>query len=290
MNKLSRTVAVTGGAGRVGRLVAANLNAAGHRVRILDLPTADFSGLESHGIYAGDINDRDYLTSALEDADVVIHLAALLPPIAAENPELTHRINVQGTKDVLDIMDSVSHNGLLVFSSSVVVYGNTQHLQPPIGTETPLRGTGVYAETKIAAEEAIFDAGRPAVILRISGVSVPDFLLPPEVWPFTATQRMEFVHVDDVAAALTSAATHRAEQVSVHNIAGGESWRLTGRRYSDAYLSAFQLPADEAAFLDQSLAFDFYQTESANRELHFEPRSFEAFQSALRKAIAKALS
>ena len=95
----------------------------------------------------------------------------------------------------------------LVFSSSVVVYGNTQDLDAPIRTDAPLQGVGAYAESKIAAETAIAVSGRNSVILRISGVSVPDFLLPPDRWPFTSDQRMEFVQVADVAAALTSAAT-----------------------------------------------------------------------------------
>ncbi len=291
MNENSRTVAVTGGAGRVGRLLASNLDALGHTVRILDLPQADFGGLENFETFPGDICDREYVRSALAGADVVVHLAALLPPVAEERPELTHRVNVEGTKNALDAMDSMAGGGMLVFSSSVVVYGNTQGMQPPVTTDAPLRGAGAYPESKIAAEEAIGESGRAAVALRISGVSVPDFLLPPAVWPFTADQRMEFVLIDDVAAALTSAAVGDFDAgMAVHNIAGGESWRLTGRQYSDAYLGAFQIPGDEAKFLDQSEAFDFYDIGSAVEDFGFSPTPFGCFLSAFESSIAKALS
>ena len=289
MSDISRTVAVTGGAGRVGRLLASNLGALGHAVRILDLPQADFDGLERFETLPGDICDFEYMRSALAGADVVVHLAALLPPVAEERPELTHRVNVEGTKNTLDAMDSIA--GMLVFSSSVVVYGNTQSMEPPVTTNAPLRGAGAYAESKIAAEEAIAESGRPAVILRISGVSVPDFLLPPQVWPFTADQRMEFVQIDDVAAALTSAADGDfAAGTAAHNIAGGESWRLTGRQYSDAYLGAFQIPSEEGRFLERSEAFDFYDIDSAVEVLGFSPTPFGCYLSALESSIAKALS
>ena len=291
MSETSRTIAVTGGAGRVGRLLASSLGALGHAVRILDLPQADFDGLERFETLPGDICDFEYMRSALAGADVVVHLAALLPPVAEERPELTHRVNVEGTENTLRAMDSMAGAGVLVFSSSVVVYGNTQSMEPPITTDAPLRGAGAYAESKIAAEEAMAESGRPAVILRISGVSVPDFLLPPEVWPFTANQRMEFVQIDDVAAALTSAADGDfAAGTAAHNIAGGESWRLTGRQYSDAYLGAFQIPSEEGRFLERSEAFDFYDIDSAVEVLGFSPTPFGYFLSALESSIAKALS
>ena len=290
MDEIGRTVAVTGGAGRVGRLVASDLGAAGHTVRILDLPEAEFGGLESFEMWPGNISDSDYVRAALDRADVVVHLAALLPPVADEKPELTHRVNVSGTENVLDAMQSVAPDGLLVFSSSVVVYGNTQDLDPPIRTDAPLQGVGAYAESKIAAETAIAVSGRTSVILRISGVSVPDFLLPPDQWPFTSDQRMEFVQVADVAAALTSAATVDFEPgLAIHNVAGGESWRLTGRQYSDAYFAAFQIPANEAKYLERSEAFDFYDTESAIRKLDFRPASFDHFVAELEESIARAL-
>ena len=291
MSDASRIVAVTGGAGRVGRLLASSLDALGHTVRILDLPQADFGGLENFETLSGDICDYEYMRSALAGADVVAHLAALLPPVAEQRPELTHRVNVEGTKNVLDAMDSMAGAGMLVFSSSVVVYGNTQSMEPPITTDAPLRGAGAYAESKIAAEEAIVESGRPALILRISGVSVPDFLLPPEVWPFTADQRMEFVQLGDVAAALTAAAdSDFAAGTAAHNIAGGESWRLTGRQYSDAYLGAFQIPSAEARFLERSEAFDFYDIGSAVEALDFKPASFDRFRAALEDSIAQALA
>ena len=291
MNGSGLTVAITGGAGRVGRLMASSLREGGNRVRILDLPQANFEGLEGLENMPGDICDERYLAAALGGADVVVHLAAILPPVAEEQPDLTRRVNIEGTRSVLRAMKLVVPESLLVFSSSVVVYGDTQMRKPPIDTSVPRSGRGPYPQSKIAAEEAVLASGVRSVILRISGVSVPDFLLPPEVWPFTANQRMEFVHVADVAGAVAAAATLDPGQVSaIHNIAGGETWRMTGQDYSDAYLDAFQMPSAEAQFLDVSESFDYYDTESAVLSFGFSPTSFEQFQKLLVEAIARAFS
>ena len=291
MNESGRTIAITGGAGRVGRLVASILREGGNRVRILDLPQANFEGLEGFENMPGDIGDETYLAAALGGVDVVVHLAAILPPVAEEQPDLTRRVNVEGTRRVLRAMESAMPQSLLVFSSSVVVYGDTQMRKPPVDTSVPTRGLGAYPESKIAAEEAVLSSGVRSVILRISGVSAPDFLLPPEVWPFTSNQRMEFVHVADVAAAVAAAAAISPAAVgAIHNIAGGETWRMTGQDYSDAYLDAFQMPSGEAQFLDVSESFDYYDTESAVLSLGFSPTSFGQFHASLVEAIARALS
>ena len=77
-----KRITITGGAGSVGREVAACLAARGHRVRVFDLPGCDFGPFEHVAqvqIVKGDIRDRDGLQRAVSDVDAVIHLAALLP-------------------------------------------------------------------------------------------------------------------------------------------------------------------------------------------------------------------
>ena len=286
--------AITGGAGRVGRLVAADLLDRGFRVRILDLPQVSFEGLAGTAgvqILAGDIGDGAYLEAAFVGASAIAHLAAVLPPAADDRPDLARRVNVEGTRNVLSAMRRAAPRARLVFSSSVVVYGNTQGEQPPVAADRSLQGRGGYAESKIAAEALVWESGVRAVTLRISGVSVADFLMPPVPWPFTAEQRMEFVLLEDVASAV-AAAVCAGERVNgtAFNISGGPTWRMRGRDYSDAYYGAFEIPPEEARFLKESRAFDFYETAPAAEELGFEPVPFAEFQTMLKEAIALALS
>ena len=286
------TVGITGGAGRVGRLVAEDLAGSGAQVKILDLPGVNYEGLEGRPgfeVVPGDIGDGEYLQAALAGCDVVVHLAAVLPPVADENRELAQRVNVDGTRNVLAAMRAVCPESRLVFGSSVVVHGNTQALKPPVKIDTELNGIGAYAESKMASERHIRESGLSSTVLRISGVSVADFLMPPDIWPFTAGQRMEFVLREDVAAAVAAVARRPETSGKVFNVSGGETWRMTGREYSDAYLAAFQMAPEEARFLEESTAFDFYDMEATTAGLDFSPTNFAGFIAGVEDAIRKAL-
>lgn len=292
MSETTRSIAITGGAGRVGRLVAEDLAAGGTGVKILDLPGVNYEGLEGRQgfeVLPGDIGDGDYLQTAFAGCDVVVHLAAVLPPVADENRELAQRVNVDGTRNVLAAMQSVCPESRLVFGSSVVVYGDTQALKPPVKIDTELNGVGAYAESKMASEKLIHESGLSSTILRISGVSVADFLMPPDIWPFTAGQRMEFVLREDVAAAVAAAARLPETGVQTLNVSGGDTWRMTGQEYSDAYLAAFQMASEDANFIEESTAFDFYDMDATTAALDFSPTAFAGFIAGVEEAIRKAL-
>lgn len=292
MNKTARSVAITGGAGRVGRLVAEDLAGDGLVVKILDLPGVSYDGLEDQAGYEilpGDIGDGDYLRAAFAGCEAVVHLAAVLPPVADDNPALTQRVNVDGTANVLATMQAVAPEAHLVFGSSVVVYGNTQKYEPPVGIDTELNGIGAYAQSKMASEDLIREVGLTSTVLRISGVSVADFLMPPDIWPFTAEQRMEFVLREDVATAAAAAVRKPGGAWRVFNVAGGDTWRMTGQAYSDAYLAAFEMEPEDANFIEESTAFDFYDTTTTATELGLTTTPFAGFIDGVEAAIRKAM-
>ena len=138
------TVAIVGGAGRLGKALAVGLRDRGHRVRVFDLPLMDFSGLEGIEQIKGDVTDAQAITSALGGADTVIHLAALLPPKSEADREVTWRINAGGTKNVVDVISSLDASIHLIFSSSVATYGDTTQEQPPIRVDYPQQALDIY--------------------------------------------------------------------------------------------------------------------------------------------------
>ena len=78
-------ILITGGAGNFGRGLAEALREQGHALRILDLPSCDFSffdGWEKTRVLPGDIMDTASLKETLEGVDWLFHLAAILPPAA----------------------------------------------------------------------------------------------------------------------------------------------------------------------------------------------------------------
>lgn len=134
---------VTGGAGFIGSHVTNDLLSRGHNVVVLD----NFSTgkLENLGpgceIIEADITDpiRD------RDFDAVFHLAAFVSaPDSIRDPDECFRVNVDGSKNVLDL-------GLpTVLASSAAVYGNKEGIAEECSALNPV---SPYGESKLEMEE-----------------------------------------------------------------------------------------------------------------------------------------
>ena len=276
----------------MGREVALLLAARGHRVRVLDLAGCDFSPLEGLAgveIVRGDITDRNVLQRAAAGIDVALHLAALLPPTSERSRERTMAVNVQGTANLIDALKSANRDARLVLSSSVCVYGDTGARQPPVGVDAPLQAVDLYAESKIEAERLVRASGLDSAVLRISGISVPAFLAPPEVWPFRADQRIEFVCRDDVVQALAACVERADLSGQVFTIAGGPTWRMLGREYVARFNEVMGLPPEEGQYSERTGYFDWYDTDESQAALRYQQTPFERFLEWLDAAIEAAL-
>ena len=49
-----------------------------------------------------DLTDRASLEACVQNVDGVIHLAAIIPPLADHQPALAERVNVQGTQNLIE--------------------------------------------------------------------------------------------------------------------------------------------------------------------------------------------
>jgi nucleoside-diphosphate-sugar epimerase len=287
------TVLVTGGAGSMGRQVALQLAASGHRVRILDLPMCDFSAFDGKPgleIVKGSIEDEALLARAVAGVDTVIHLAALLPPGSERDRQRTMSINLVGTERLLEALERSSPEAHLVFSSSVCVYGDTSPREPPVAVTAQPRPVDLYGESKARAEEAIRKRGVQHTILRIAGVSVPEFLEPPAVWPFAAQQRIEFVCREDVVTALIACVGSQQVWNKTLNIAGGPTWRMLGHSYVGQFNAVMGLDPDDGRYLDRPGTFDWYDTAESQALLSYQQTSFGRFLELLGEAIEQALA
>jgi len=250
----------------------------------------DFTGLEEDGdfeILRGDITRSAAVQQSVEGVSAVIHLAALLPPASERRHELTFAVNVEGTLRMAKALKKANPDAPLVFSSSVSTYGDTTGGKLPITVDHSQQALDIYAESKIAAERSLRESCPNAVILRISGISVPSVQSPPEVWPFMADQRIEFVHRDDVVTALCNAAMMREAKGSVFNIAGGATWRTRGKNYVKDYYDLLGVPIEEARFQERPGWCDWYDTKESQRILRYQSTSYQVYLGQIRDEIEK---
>ena len=272
----------------MGRRVAQRLHNEGYTVRVFDLPNMDYSGLEGEEgfeVLRGDLTKADSVEQAVMGISALIHLAALLPPTSERRRELTFAVNVEGTARVAEALKQANPNAPLVFSSSVSTYGDTTGVGPPITVDCPQQALDIYAGSKIAAEKSIRENCPNTVILRISGISVPSIQSPPEVWPFMAEQRIEFIHRDDVVTALCAAVGVESSRGHVFNIAGGSTWRTTGRAYVKDYYDLLGVPIKEACFQEHPGWFDWYDTKQSQHVLRYQNTSYQAYLDQLHAEI-----
>jgi nucleoside-diphosphate-sugar epimerase len=239
---------VTGGAGFIGSNLVDALVAAGDDVRVLD----DFSsgkienldGARSRiDLVEGSITDRETVRRALAGRDYVLHHAALASvPRSMADPLLNHRINVDGT---LNLLLAARDAGVkrFVLASSSAVYGE--------GPDDPKRETSAtlpqspYAASKLIGEQYCgqFTACGwvPTVCLRYFNIFGPrqdpasDYaaVIPifihrmldgkaPTIYG-DGRQTRDFVYVENVVRANLLAVERDSAVGGVFNIAGGTS-------------------------------------------------------------------
>lgn len=286
-------VLITGGAGSLGLRLSLALCERGYQVNVFDLPQCDYQwaeGRENVRVIKGDIRDDQAVEEALAGIDTVMHLAALLPPNSERNRERTWEINVGGTQVVLEACRRQKEPPHLLFASSVSTYGDTSREEPPVRVTRSQRPLDIYGESKVAAEGLILPSALPYTILRISGIAVPAFLDPPEVWPFTAQQRIEFIAVGDLVTCLVSLVGRREAYGKALNIAGGPSWQVSGEEYVRRFCETMELPAEEACFSDQPGWLDWYDTAESQALLSYQGTSLDRFHQLLRSAVEEALA
>ena len=285
---MTNPILITGGAGSVGRQLASMFLEEGRRVRIFDLPFMDFTGLDEDPnveVYKGDITDPKSVSKAAEGISGVLHLAAILPPNSEKNKEFTFKVNVDGTNNIVEAIKDSSPDATIVFTSSISTYGDTSAEDDPITIEQSQNAIDVYAESKIAGEKLLKESGANFVILRIASIAVPEFLEPPEPWPFTSEQRVEMIHRDDVADAIKNSVDSKEAVGKVFNIAGGDSWRLRGKNYVEDFFQVMGAPVEMAVYRDSTGWNDWYDTTESQRILSYQNRSYSYYSDQMKKII-----
>ena len=278
-------VLVTGGAGSMGRLVSENLINDGHQVNIFDLPQANYEGFDNSKtkIFKGNLNDSS-IEESIMGVDTVIHLAAILPPTANINLELTEKVNVDGTRNLLSSIEKIDPNIHIIFSSSVSIYGKNLD-NSTIHLDNPANPDDHYAKTKYDSEVLVEQSNINHTILRISGVSIPVFQEPPSEWPFLPNQKIEFIHRDDVVTSICNSVNNKEAYGQMFNISGGKSWQITGEKYVKDYFEILEVDMENALYQKEEGHFSWYESSKSNKILQYQNNNYENYLAQIRQDL-----
>jgi len=278
-------VLVTGGAGSMGRLVSENLINDGHQVNIFDLPQANYEGFDTSKtkIFKGNLNDSS-IEESIMGVDTVIHLAAILPPTANINLELTEKVNVDGTRNLLSSIEKIDPNIHIIFSSSVSIYGKNLD-NSTIHLDNPANPDDHYAKTKYDSEVLVEQSNINHTILRISGVSIPVFQEPPSEWPFLPNQKIEFIHRDDVVTSICNSVNNKEAYGQMFNISGGKSWQITGEKYVKDYFEILEVDMENAVYQKEEGHFSWYESSKSNKILQYQNNNYENYLAQIRQDL-----
>ena len=175
-------ITILGGAGFLGRKVAARLAAAGElggrpvsSLTLFDLaapPPPNGARFPVHSL-AGDLAELPP-AAIPPGTDVVFHLAAVVSSAAEADYELGRRVNVRGTDAVIDACRRLATPPRVVFTSSVASFSGGQ--DAVLADDARQVPANSYGAQKAAAELFLADASRrgmlDAVLIRLPTVIV----------------------------------------------------------------------------------------------------------------------
>ena len=281
-------VLVTGAAGNLGQETIANLLDAQHQVRAFDLPGKHTERLvQRHGAridqFWGDLTQRSDVAGAMRGVDVVIHNAALIPPPSEKRPDLSWRVNVEGTQHVIDAALAQPTPPRVMLASSIAVYGPRQDQAPPARVDDPIVATDHYSTHKIECEKRLRESGLTWLVTRI-GASPPakpqggDPDLLRFMFERDLDSRVEFIHPKDVGMAQARAVDVEEAWNRVLLLGGGPRCHLRNRDLMHRMFERLGIGAlPDEAFGGEPLYGDWMDTEESQRLLDYQRHTFDDF-------------
>ncbi len=173
-------IGITGASGHIGNNLCRELIKRGHHVKVL-IHTSDKSlaDLDVEKV-KGNILDNIVVNKLVEGTDFVYHTAAIIS-IGSNSKENVFKVNIEGTRNVIEACISHKIKRLIHFSSIHALRNLSSDLM--LNEDNPLVGTEAfnYDQSKANSELLVIDGckrGLNAIILNPSGVIGPFDYIP----------------------------------------------------------------------------------------------------------------
>jgi len=239
-------VVITGGAGFIGRKLATSLleknsldlgggkSGAVDKVTVFDVgePDPPFPPDPRLDVVTGDVSDIETIRKLITpDVDAVFHLAAVVSSGAEADFDLGMRVNLGGTRAVLDVCRELGTVPRVCFASSVAVFGG--NVPDVIQDDTHLTPQTSYGAQKAMGELMINDYSRKGFIDG-RALRLPTIVARPGK-PNKAASTFASSIIREPLQGDTTICPVAPEQAM---------WLLSPRRVVDAFIRAAELPAE----------------------------------------------
>lgn len=207
----------------------------------------------------GDLLDPVAVREAMGDATVVIHMGGMVSPMADRFPEKTMRVNVEGTRNIVEAVKERRDRDevRLIYIGSVAQISDRSEPNHWGRAGDPVMASrfDFYGLSKINAERVVAESGlKRWASLRQSGILHPGLFLrgsDPITFHVPLRGVLEWATVEDSArlmAALCGEDVPEEFWRGFYNIGSGKDYRLTNYEFEKLILGAVGSPAPEKIF------------------------------------------
>ena len=283
-------ILITGAFGLVGTYVLDALEKENHTLRCFDVKTKRNlkiakKYLNRHEVIWGDIRSLEDNRKIVENQDVIIHLAAILPPITERNRTIAEEVNISGLKNLITAVSELPKPPKLLFSSSVSIYGDTRSKQQPISIEEEFQPTEDYARHKILGMNLLKQSSLQYAIFVLGVITPVKFLLiDPKMFETPIDTNIELLHPLDIGKAYVNSISNEDIWYKTHHIAGGASCRVKYYDYVTEAMSAMGIGAlPKEAFGGSLYHSSFMSSEESEQLLNYQKHSYKDIISDMKK-------
>jgi nucleoside-diphosphate-sugar epimerase len=275
-------VLLTGAFGNIGSSTVQELLRQGHSVSCFDQhnrQTEKKARLIEDRVQViwGDLRNSADVAGAVQNQDVIVHLGYVIPPAIEDDPEMAQRVNMDGTRYVLEAALQQAQPPKVLFASSLDVFGFTQNQPPPRKVTDPVQVTDDYTKHKLYCEARVRNSGLTWSIYRFADVPPLAPRRPhPIMYRIPLNTRFEMLHTYDAGLAIVNGIVCDDIWGKVLLIGGGSTCQVFYRDYLGRMLDAMgigMLP--EAAFGHDPYCTDWLDTAESERLLHYQRHSFD---------------